>query len=152
MKIVGQIRFDSDVLDVYDSLDTPYFLASEVFMLLNYSPEKGAQILEEVELDEQIPAFIQLAGQNKQVRMINELGLYNILGRSNKTAARKWRRIIYSNLIMMRKNCGLSIDQQVQEWNASTNNLFIDQDTGILMEYKIIPGWGVEEVAACELN
>lgn len=125
MKIAGQIRFDGDVLDVYNSLDTPYFLASEVLMLLNYSPEEGAQILEAIELDEQIPAFIQFAGQKKQVRMLNELGLYNIIGRSNQPAARKWRRIIYSNLIMMRRRHQVTIDDQFGEWNTHSRIIYL---------------------------
>ena len=40
MDIVGQIRFDGYILDVYDSLDEPYFMAVEVAKLIDYSTGK----------------------------------------------------------------------------------------------------------------
>ena len=52
MKVVGQIRFDGYVLDVYDSLDTPYFLAQDIAKLIDYSVGKTGQMLAALEEDE----------------------------------------------------------------------------------------------------
>lgn len=146
MKVVGQIRFDGYVLDVYDSLDAPYFRASEVAKLVDYSAGKTSQMLEMIEPDEHLLTTLQVAGQRRQVRMVNELGLYNILSRSSKPIARKWRRIVHSNLIIMRKTNKLTIEGQFEEWDAIADNLFIDPETGILMEFKTVQGGDVEVV------
>lgn len=150
MDIVGEIRFDDYILDVYDSLDAPYFRASDVAGLIDYSSGKTSQILELVEPDEHLLTTLQVAGQNRQIRMINELGLYNVLSRSNKPLARKWRRVIHSNLILMRRQNKLSIEGQFDEWNIIADTLFIDEETGILMEFKTIRGGDVEVIAYVE--
>lgn len=75
---------------------------------------------------------------------VTELGLYNILSQSRKPIARKWRRIVHSNLIMMRRNNKLTIEGQFEEWDAMADNLFIDQETGELMEFYTIQGGDVE--------
>ena len=49
MEIVGQIRFDGFTLDVYNSLDEPYFRAYEVAKLIGYSEGKTSQMLELIE-------------------------------------------------------------------------------------------------------
>ena len=144
MDIVGQIKFDGYILDVYDSLDVPYFRVSEVAKLLDYSEGKTSQVLELVELDEHLLTTIQFGGQRREVRMVNEFGLYNILSQSRKPIARKWRRIVHSNLVMMRRNNKLTIEGQFDEWGAIADNLFIDPETGFLMEFITVQGGDVE--------
>ena len=172
MDIVGQIRFDGYVLDVYDSLDTPYFLAVQVAKLIDYSNGKTDHMLELLEADEKI-LINTSSGLTRQQRralareeakvsgitpstgdtgqggkptkwFVTELGLYNILSQSRKPIARKWRRIVHSNLIMMRRNNKLTIEGQFEEWDAMADNLFIDQETGELMEFYTIQGGDVE--------
>lgn len=146
MNIVGQIRFDGRILDVYDSLDEPHFLAVEVARLIDYSAGKTSQMLEMIEKDEHLLTVLQVAGQKRQVRLVTELGLYNILAQSRKPIARKWRRIVHSNLIMMRKQQQLTIEGQFEEWDAIADNLYIDPETGILMEFRTVPGGDVEVI------
>lgn len=172
MNIVGQIRFDGHVLDVYDSLDDPYFLAVEVAKLIDYSNGKTSHMLELVEEDEKvlvntssgltrqqrralarkelkvsgIPRSTDHTGQGGKPNkwFVTELGLYNILSQSRKPIARKWRRVIHSNLIMLRKQKQLTIEGQFEEWDAIADTLFIDPDTGILMEFRTVQGGDVE--------
>ena len=144
MNIVGQIRFDGYILDVYNSLDEPLFRAAEVAKLIDYSTGKTSQMLDMIEQDEHLLTVLQVAGQRREVRMVTELGLYNILSQSRKPIARKWRRIVHSNLIMMRRNNKLTIEGQFEEWDAMADNLFIDQETGELMEFYTIQGGDVE--------
>lgn len=146
MDIVGQIRFDGFVLDVYSSLDAPYFLAVEVAKLIDYSSGRTKQMLGLLESDEYLTTSMYRSGQKRTVYMVTELGLYNILSQSRKTIARKWRRIIHSNLIILRKQKNLTVDQQFEEWDIMADNLFIDPDTGILMEFRTIQGGDVEVV------
>lgn len=150
MEIVGQIRFDGYTLDVYGSLDTPYFRANQITVLLDYSYGKTSQMLELIEQDEHLLTVEQCAGQRRQVRMVTELGLYNILSQSRKPVARKWRRVIHSNLILLRKQNNMTISDQFEEWNALAEDIFIDPETGILMEIKTLPGGDVEVIPYVE--
>lgn len=144
MKIVGQIRFDGHILDVYDSLDTPHFLATDISKLIDYSTGNSAEMLRVLEADEHLLVTVQRAGQKRSVRMVTELGLYSILSQSRKPIARKWRRVVHSNLILLRKQNQLTIDGQFEEWDALAEDLFIDPDTGILMEIRTVQGGDVE--------
>ena len=144
MEIVGQIKFDGYILDVYNDLDVPFFRAAEIAKLIDYSAGKTSQMLELIEQDEHLLTVLQVAGQRREVRMITELGLYSILSQSRKPVARKWRRIVHSNLIMLRKQNKLTIEGQFEEWDALVDTLFIDPDTGILMEFHTVRGGDVE--------
>ena len=44
MEIVGQIKFDGYILDVYNDLDVPFFLAVEVAKLIDYSAGNTAEM------------------------------------------------------------------------------------------------------------
>lgn len=144
MEIVGKIIFDGESLDVYDSVDTPYFLASDIANLINYSNGNTSEMLRMLEQDEHLLVTIQRSGQRREVRMVTELGLYNILSQSRKPIARKWRRVIHSNLILLRKQNKLTIEGQFEEWDAMAENFFIDPETGVLMEIRTIAGGDVE--------
>jgi prophage antirepressor-like protein len=146
MEIVGQIKFDGYILDVYNDLDVPFFRAAEVAKLIDYSAGKTSQMLELIEQDEHLLTVLQVAGQRRQVRMLSEIGLYNILSQSRKPIARKWRRIIHSNLVMMRRNNRLTIDEQFEEWDAMLDDLYIDPETGILMQSVTVRGGDVEQI------
>lgn len=174
MKIVGQIRFDGCVLDVFDSLDIPYFLAVQVAKLIDYSNGRTDEMLNLLEQDEKI-LINTSSGLTRQQRralareearmsgntgktgstgqggnpnkwFVTELGLYNILSQSRKPMARKWRRIVHSNLILLRKQNQLTIEDQFEEWDAMAEDLFIDPETGILMKIRTVQGGDVEIV------
>ena len=144
MNQVGQITFDGNTLEVYDSLDKPYFRVGEISKILEYSNGKTSQILELVEQDEQLRTVVQLSGQRREVMMVTELGLYNLLSQSKKPMARKWRRVIHSNLILLRRDSKLNIEEQFREWDLMADNLFIDEETGELMEFNTVAGGDVE--------
>lgn len=146
MEIVGQIKFDGYILDVYNDLDVPFFRAAEVAKLIDYSAGKTSQMLELIERDEHLLTVLQVAGQRREVRMVSEIGLYNILSQSRKPIARKWRRIVHSHLVMMRRNNRLTIEGQFEEWDAMADDLYIDPDTGILMQSVTVRGGDVEQI------
>ena len=146
MEKVGQIQFDGYTLEVYGSLDDPVFIGVEVAKLIDYSAGNTAEMLRMLEADEHLLVTLQRAGQRREVRMVTELGLYNILSQSRKPIARKWRRVIHSNLILMRKQNNLTIAGQFEEWDMLAEDLYIDSETGILMEIRTIQGGDVEMV------
>lgn len=146
MEIVGQIHFDGYSFNVYSSLEEPLFLLSDVIKIQGrrYNSEESAIYL--LEEDEYIKAPIVLAGQRRTVYLITELGLYNLMSQSDLAIARKWRRIVHSNLIMMRKQRELTIEGQFEDWNAMVDDLYIDPKTGILMQSVTVAGGDVEQV------
>ena len=145
-KIVGKIHFDGHMLEVYDSLDNPYFLAQDVAKLIDYSNGNTGQMLATLEKDEYLSDIQYRSGQKRLVYMITELGLYNLLSQSRKPIARKWRRVVHSNLILLRKERQFTVADQFEEWDRMREDFFIDEETGDLMQINTIAGGDVEIV------
>ena len=149
MEIVGQIHFDGYSFNVYNSLDEPHFLADDIIKALDLKDK--VTLLEMVESDEYTHCMSHFNLDNSPgplivATFITELGLYNILSQTDQEIGRKWRRIIHSNLVMMRRNNKLTIDGQFEEWDAMLDDLYIDPETGILMQSVTVRGGDVEQI------
>lgn len=143
---VGVITFDGKQLDVYSSLDEPIFRASDVAKMIDYSDGNTWKMLEMCEADEKLNLPMVVAGQRRNVSFITETGLYNVLSQSRKPIARKWRRIIHDELVRMRKAKNYNIIAQFDEWDHMLDTLYIDEETGILMQSVTIQGGDVIQV------
>lgn len=150
MKPLAKIKFDGKELDVYGSLDAPVFLAIDVAKLIDYSNGKTHYMLELIEEDEKLKRVMPTRGQKREVWFVTELGLYNILSQSRKPIARMWRRVVHEQLILARKERGLSIIDQFEEWDDLLDTIYIDPETGILMQSITIQGGDVEQVPYIE--
>lgn len=146
MEVVGSIRFDDKNLDVYSSLDQPLFRATDIAEMIDYSSGNAWKMLELCEPDEKLNLPIVVAGQTRNVNFANERGLYNILYQSRKPIARKWKRIISDELIRLRKARNYNIIQQFDEWNNALDDIYFDEETGIVMRSVTIPGGDVIQV------
>jgi len=149
MEIVGQIKFDGYSFNVYNSLDEPHFLADDIIKALGLKDK--VTLLRMVESDEYIHRMSHFNLDNSPgplivATFITELGLYNILSQTDQEIGRKWRRIIHSNLVMMRRNNKLTIDGQFEEWDAMLDDLYIDPETGVLMQSVTVRGGDVEQI------
>ena len=145
-KVVGQLKFDNKLLDVYSSLDEPIFRANDVADLIDYSEGNTWGMNSMLEEDEKLNLTMLVAGQRRSVSFITETGLYNVLSQSRKPMARKWRRIVHEQLIKMRREHNRNIIQQFDEWDHELDTLYIDPDTGILMQSITVAGGDVEQV------
>ena len=145
-EVVGTISFDDKVLNVYSSLDNPIFKALDVAKMIDYSDGNTWKMLEMCEEDEKLNLPLVVAGQKRTVSFITETGLYNVLSQSRKPIARKWRRIIHNELIRLRKSRNYDIVQQFDEWDHELDTLYIDEETGILMQSVTIQGGDVIQV------
>lgn len=143
---VGTIEFDNKKLDVYSSLDEPIFRASDVASMIDYSEGNTWKMLEMCEADEKLNLPMVVAGQRRSVSFVTETGLYNILSQSRKPIARKWRRIIHEEIIRLRKSRSMDIVAQFDEWDHELDTLYIDEETGILMQSVTIQGGDVIQV------
>jgi len=139
MEYVGEIRFSNYILGVYGDLDQPYFLATDVARLIDYSLSNTSHMLEQIDSDEKVLAVLpndisrttttRIAG-NPNKWFLTELGLYEVLSQSRKPLAKRWRRIVYLELIKMRKDRQRDIEQQFAFWDRN-NDIFLDEETGL---------------------
>lgn len=143
--IVGNVRLGNYILNVYSSLDEPIFKASEIAEFIGYSDNtwKLTQMCEE---DERLKLPMVVAGQRRAILFVTERGLYNILSQSNMPYARKWRRIVLSELISLRKAKNMTIEEQFDEWAKQIDDIYYDEETGRLMRSVTVPGGDVEQV------
>ena len=144
--VVGTIKFDNKLLNVYSSLDEPIFRASDVASMIEYSEGNTWKLLELCEHDEKLNLPMVVAGQRRNISFVTERGLYNILAQSRKPIARKWRRVVHDQLIEMRRSQGRDILQQFDEWDRLLDDLYFDEETGILMQSVTIQGGDVIQV------
>lgn len=143
---VGTIKFDMKLLNVYSNVNEPLFRASEIANMIGYSYGNTWKMLQMCEEDEVLTLPLVVAGQTRNVSFVTEMGLYNILSQSRKPLARKWRRIIHDEIIQMRKARNMDILKQFDEWDHELDSIYIDEETGILMQSITVPGGDVEQV------
>lgn len=149
-KIVGTIEFDDRVLNVYQSLDEPLFRASDIASMIGYSDGNTYKLLELCEKDEKLKLPLVVAGQTRQVSFVTELGLYNILAQSRKLIARKWRRVVHTQLVAMRKEKGMTVVDQFDEWDDLLDTIYWDEELGMLMQSVTVQGGDVEQIPYVE--
>lgn len=146
MEIVGNIRFMDHILPVYESLDEPLFKASDVANIIEYSDGNVWKMLEMCEDDEKLNLPLVVAGQRRLVSFVTETGLYNVLSQSRKPIARAWRRIVHTELINLRKTRGKDVAEQFEDWDRLADNIFFDEETGMMMQSVTVPGGDVEQI------
>lgn len=146
IKVEGTLEFDNKRLDVYGDVNEPLFRASDIANMIGYSDGNTWKLLELCEHDEKLTLPLVVAGQKRQVNFVTENGLYNILSQSRKPIARKWRRVIHDELIRVRKERGMDILAQFEEWDHELDTLYFDEETGILMQSVTVQGGDVEQV------
>lgn len=146
LTVVGTIKFDNRLLSVCASLDEPLFRATDVANMIDYSDGNTWKMLEMCEEDEKLNLPMVVAGQRRQVSFVTETGLYNILSQSRKPIARKWRRVIHMELIRMRRAKEMNITEQFDEWDHLLDDLYWDEETGMVMRSVTVQGGDVEQI------
>ena len=148
--IVGTITFDDRTLNVYQSLDEPVFRASDIATMIGYSEGNTFKLLELCEKDEKLKLPMVVAGQTRYVSFVTELGLYNILAQSRKLTARKWRRVVHAELVRMRREKGMTVVDQFDEWDDLLDTVYWDEEKKMLMQSVTVQGGDVEQIPYVE--
>lgn len=146
VEVLGTIKFGDKVLNVYSSLDSPLFKASDVAAMVEYSDGNTWKLLQMCEDDEYLKLPLVVSGQRRSVSFLTEHGLFNVLSQSRKKIARGWRRIIHDELINLRKSRNYNVLEQFQEWDKSLDDIYFDEDTGIMMQSVTVQGGDVIQV------
>ena len=141
MNIVGIIKFDNRNVCVYEDIDDPLFKLRDIASMLKYDADFNnlISLCEQDEIE-----CRELYGEN--TCFVNERGLYNILSQLRGSTARKWRRVIFNQLIEFRKSRNVSIVEQFDEWNHALDDIFYDEETGMLMRSVTVAGGDVIQV------
>lgn len=150
LSIVGTIAFDNRLLNVYRSLDDPIFRATDIANMIDYSDGNSWKMLQMCEEDEKLNLPMVVAGQTRQVAFVTETGLYNILSQSRKLIARKWRRVVHTQLVAMRREKGMTIVDQFDEWDDLLDTVYWDEELGMLMQSVTVQGGDVEQIPYVE--
>ena len=150
MNIVGTINFDNKLLNVYSSLDEPIFRATDIANMIGYSEGNTWKMIQMCEEDEKLNLPMVVAGQTRQVTFVTETGLYNILAQSRKLIARKWRRVVHTELVRMRKEKGMTVVDQFDEWDDLLDTVYWDEERGMLMQSVTVQGGDVDQIPYVE--
>lgn len=144
VEVVGEIKFDGVSISVYEDLNNPLFRIQDVAKLIGYRQDNAHRLLEYCEEDEQLTVRLLRFGQRRKAIMVTEMGLYNVLAQSRMIAARKWRRIIFEQLIELRKEAERNIAEQFVMWDSRLDDVWFDEETGKHMYAMNGPGGTVE--------
>ena len=136
MQIVGIIKFDNSNVCVYEDINDPLFKLRDIARMLRFEGTID-ELVSLCEHDEVIDG---------DEYFINERGLYSLLSQLRDSTSRKWRRVIFNQLIELRKSRNMNIVDQFDEWNHALDDIYYDEETGILMESVTVAGGDVIQV------
>lgn len=146
ISVVGNIIFDERKLDVYKDVNEPLFRVLDIANIIDYSEGNAGRLVDLCEHDEHLTLPIVSSGQTRYGIFVTERGLYNILSQSRKPIARKWRRVVFNQLIELRKSRNKTIEEQFEEWDAALDGIYWDEEQGILMQSVTVAGGDVEQI------
>ena len=95
--------------------DEPYFVGNDVAKILGYSNYRNA-VVDHVDDEDKLRTQIKYAGQNREVTVINESGLYSLIFSSQMPDAKKFKHWVTSEVLPeIRKTGSYQIPQTPEE-------------------------------------
>ena len=95
--------------------DEPYFVGNDVAKILGYSNYRKA-VFEHVDDEDKLRTQIRYAGQNREVTVINESGLYSLILSSKMPNAKRFKRWVTSEVLpAIRKHGAYMTDEKIEE-------------------------------------
>ena len=93
-------------LTVYGSAENPLFLAKDVAEWIEFDINQVGKMLQTVDDDEKLTVTLLRSGQNRQVWMLTESGLYEVLMQSRKPIAKQFKKGVKAILKEIRTKGG----------------------------------------------
>lgn len=110
IEVLKQTELLGRQFEVYGTPQEPLFVATDVARMIEHTqPSKLVQMVEE---DEKQMGTIFLSGQNREVWMLTENGLYEVLMQSRKPIAKQFKKGVKEILKEIRTNGGYISTQQ----------------------------------------
>lgn len=94
--------------------DEPWFVGNDVSRTLGYSNYRNAVSIH-VEDDDKLRTQIEYAGQNREVTLINESGLYNLIFNSKLGSATRFKKWVTSEVLPSIRKHGAYATENVLE-------------------------------------
>jgi kilA protein, putative phage-related DNA binding protein len=111
ISVLKQTELCGQQFMVYGSAQEPLFVASDVAAMLNHP--NTSELVKLVDDDEKLTSTILRSGQNREVWMLTENGLYEVLMQSRKPIAKQFKKGVKAILKEIRKTGGyLAITQE----------------------------------------
>lgn len=99
---VTAVTIFGENFNIYGNINDPLFLASDVAEMIEYSPDKVGQMLDNVDDNEKLTDTIYRSGQMREMWFLTEYGLYELLMQSRKPLAKKFKLVIKNLLKQIR--------------------------------------------------
>lgn len=90
LEVVTTQRFGSKYFDVYGDIQNPLFVAVEVAEMIEI--QNTTDLLKRVDDDEKLTYVISRAGQKREMNMLTEFGVYEVLSQSRKPLAKEFKK------------------------------------------------------------
>jgi prophage antirepressor-like protein len=101
----------------------PLFVAKDI--LLSLGLEDTNKAVEKLDDDEKLTRKVFVSGQNRDMTVITESGLYSLVLRSNKPEAKKFRKWVTSEVLpSIRKTGSYSVTQNIEQDNAAFYDMY----------------------------
>lgn len=93
----------------------PYFVGKDVATILGYKNTKDA-LLKHVDDEDKLGSQIATSGQNREMKVINESGLYSLILSSKLPSAKKFKRWVTSEVLpAIRKHGAFMTNEKIEE-------------------------------------
>lgn len=113
IKVINKSILLGKEIDVYGTIDEPLFLAKDVAEWIEHT--QPSKMVETVDEDEKLMGTIFLSGQNREVWMLTEDGLYEVLMQSRKPIAKQFKKGVKEILKTIRKTGSYSVSKPLSQ-------------------------------------
>lgn len=111
MNEIQTFNFENEKVRTLIINDEPYFIGNDVSTVLGYSNYRKA-VSEHVEDEDKLRTQIRYAGQNRNMTVINESGLYSLIFSSKLPKARKFKHWVTSEVLPTIRQHGAYMTEQ----------------------------------------
>lgn len=110
ISVLKQTELCGQQFTVYGSMQEPLFIAKDVASVIEHSDV--STMMRTVDEDEKLVQTIFVSGQNREVWMLTESGLYEVLMQSRKPIAKQFKKGVKAILKEIRKTGGYIVTTQ----------------------------------------
>lgn len=115
MKNIQLFNFEGNQVRTVLIDEAPYFIGNDVSKILGYSNYRNA-ISNHVDEEDKLRTQIKYAGQNREVTVINESGLYSLILSSKMPNAKKFKCWVTSEVLpSIRKHGAYMTPEKIEE-------------------------------------
>lgn len=128
LKVLNEQEVLGKQFRVYGTVEEPLFVANDVADWIEHS--NVTEMLRGIDDDEKLVSTILRAGQNRQMNMLTENGLYEVLMQSRKPIAKQFKKEVKEILKTIRKHGIYATDKVI-------DNILNNPDFGIELLTKL---------------